>query len=141
MKKPKTVLDAEAALIAKAAEVAAAKETLKRLEAEHGAAHNAVRDAQTEADASLPQCRMVGVSRDGAETGGAPYVILRRTPGGMLVVRRVGDASGGESKFKWAPHAQLFQQAKPGWYRAVLELRDVPAEYLPARQALAKAES
>lgn len=37
MKKPKTVIEAEAALSAKAAEVTAAKETLKRLEAEHDA--------------------------------------------------------------------------------------------------------
>lgn len=133
MKKPKTVIDAEAALSAKAAEVTAAKEALRRLEAEHGAAHFALIDAQTAADASLPQCRVVCVRRyGGAEEGGALHVILRRTPGGMLVVRRVGDATGVEWKFKWALHANVFRQAeKAGWFSDWSELREVPAAYMP----------
>lgn len=143
MKKPKTVVDAEAALNAKAAEVSAAKEALKRLEAELAAAYVAVRSAQTEADASLPQCRMVSVRwRSGTEEGGASYVIVRRTPGGMLVVRRVGDASGSESKFKWAEHAGKYRRAEKGsWTSDTLELRDVPAEYLPSPSASPAADT
>lgn len=138
MKKPKTVIDAEAALIAKAVEVAAAKDTLTRLEAEHGAAYSAVYQAQTEADASLQQCRMVRVRwRSDTEEGGARVVILRRTPGGMLVVRKVGDANGYEYRFKWAEHARKYRQAEKGSFTSdTLEMRDVPAEYLPTCQAV-----
>lgn len=134
MKKPKTVIEAEAALGAKAAEVTAAKETLKRLEAEHAAAYAAVRQAQTEADASLPQCGMVRVRRfGGKEEDCGRYVIVRRTPGGLLVVRRVGDADCGESKFKFSQHRGLYVQAeKTSWSSDSRELRDVPAEYLPS---------
>ena len=136
MTKPKTVIDAEAALIAKAAELTAAREALKRLEAEHGVAHAAVRSAQTAADASLPQCRQVYVSRvSGAEKDGVRCVILRRTPSGILVTRLMGVVKADEGKFKWVPHAQLFRQAfADGWTSGWLELRDVPAEYLPTCQ-------
>lgn len=131
MKKQKTVIDAEVALSAKEADVAAAKEALKRAEDELSAAYAAVRQAQTDADAGLPQCRMVRVRwRSGKEEGGANYVIVRRTPGGMLVVRRVG--GGHELKFKWAEHSGKFWQAeKAGLAMDTNELRDVPAEYLP----------
>ena len=137
MKKPKTVIEAEAALSAKAAEVTAAKETLKRLEAEHSAACAAVRQAQTDADANLPQCGMVRVRRyGGKDEDCGRFVIVRRTPGGMLVVRRVGDASGNESKFKFSPHRALYVQAeKTSWAIDHRELRDVPSEYLPSAQA------
>lgn len=138
MKKPKTVIEAEAALSAKAAEVTAATETLKRLKAEHAAAYAAVRQAQTEADASLPQCSMVRVRRySGKEEDCGRYVIVRRTPGGLLVVRRVGDADcGGESKFKLSQHRGLYVQAeKTSWSNDTRELRDVPAECLPSAQA------
>ncbi len=136
MKKPKTVIEAEAALSAKAAEVTAAKETLKRLEAEHAAAYAAVRQAQTDADASLPQCDMVRVRRyGGKEEDCGRFVILRRTPGGLLVVRRVGE-QGGESKFKLSQHRGLYVQAeKVRWASDTRELRNVPAEYLPSAQA------
>lgn len=136
MKKPKTVIEAEAALSAKAAEVTAAKETLKRLEAEHAAAYAAVRQAQTDADASLPQCDMVRVRRyGGKEEDCGRFVILRRTPGGLLVVRRVGE-QGGESKFKLSQHRGLYVQAeKVSWASDTCELRNVPAEYLPSAQA------
>jgi hypothetical protein len=136
VKKPKTVIEAEAALSAKAAEVTAAKETLKRLEAEHAAAYAAVRQAQTDADASLPQCDMVRVRRyGGKEEDCGRFVILRRTPGGLLVVRRVGE-QGGESKFKLYQHRGLYVQAeKVRWASDTRELRNVPAEYLPSAQA------
>jgi hypothetical protein len=136
VKKPKAVIEAETALTAKAAEVAAAKDTLKRLEAEHSAAYVAVRQAQTEADESMPQCRMVRVRwRSGTEEFGAPYVIVRRTPSGMLVVRPVGSNSGSEHRFKWAEHARKYRQVAKGSFTSdTLELRDVPAEYMPTCQ-------
>jgi hypothetical protein len=137
MKKPKTVIDAEAALKAKTTEVAAAKEALKQLETELGAAYAAVRQAQTDADSSQPQCRLVRVKRYGGTTEDiSRAVILRRTPGGMLVVRLVGQPDGKEYKFKWSQHRALYSQAEKGsWYSDTRELRDVPAEYLPSAQA------
>jgi hypothetical protein len=137
VKKPKTVIEAEAALSAKAAEAAAARDTLKRLEAEHGAAYAAVRQAQTEADVALPQCRMVLVRwRSGNEEDVGRVVIVRRTPGGMLVVRHVGAPAGHEYKFKWSEHSHKFRQAERGGYTSdTSELRDVPAEYQPSAQA------
>ena len=131
MKKPKTVVDAEVALAAKAVEVAVAKEALKRLESEWGIAAAAVRQAQTEADASLPQCRFVRVRRGGTEDGNSLVVIVRRTPGGMLVVRDVGESASLEYKFKWKAHEGKYQMAKHDGYTSTRELRDVPAEYLP----------
>ena len=134
IKKPKTVIDAEAVLSMKKAEVAAAKEALQRLEVEYGSAIAAVRQAQTDADATLPQCRMVRVRwHSGNEADSASVVILRRTPGGMLVVRRVGEPDGIECKFKWVEHSGKFRQAeKNHYYSDIRELKDVPVEYLPS---------
>jgi hypothetical protein len=133
MKKSKTVIDAETALSAKTAEVAAAKETLKRLESELGMAYDAVRTAQTEADASMPQCRVVCINRySGGEEDILRAVIVRRTPGGMLVVRQIGYLGGTEYKFKWLQHRALYTQAEKGsWSSNPRELRDVSAAYLP----------
>lgn len=138
MKKPKTVIEAEAALSYKAEELTAAKDALKRLEAEYGAAHAAVRHAQTEADAELPQCRMVRVRwRSGTDDDMSRVVILRRTPSGMLVVRNVG-TSGCEYKFKWSERPGKYRQAEKviGFTDSIRELRDVPVEYLPTCQAV-----
>jgi hypothetical protein len=119
VKKPKTVIAAEAALSAKAAEVAAARDALKRLEAEHGAAYAAVRQAQTDADAALPQCRVVRVRwRNGNEEDAGRVVIVRRTPGGVLVVRHVGAPAGHEYKFKWSEHSHKFRRAECGGYNS-----------------------
>ena len=138
MKKPKTVVDAEAALAAKAAEVAAVKEALERLKSEWGIAHTAVRHAQTEADATLPQCRLVRIRwRSSNEEDMGRVVILRRTPGGMLVVRYVGEFDGSEHKFKWAEYAGKYRQAEKSSYTShTRELRDVPAEYLPTASCM-----
>lgn len=137
MKKPKTVIEAEAAASAKKAEFDAAKETMNRLEKEWLAALAAVRDAQKAADATLPQCRHVRVRwRSGGTEDMGAVVIVRRTPGGRLVVRNVGDPSGTEYQFKWSEHAGVFKQAEKGtWTSDTRELRDVPAEYLPSAQA------
>lgn len=137
VKRPKTVIEAEAAASAKRAEFEAAKEAVKRLEGEWFQALAAVKAAQTEADAALPQCRLVRVRwRTSNEEEMGRAVILRRTPGGMLVVRYVGDPDGIEFKFKWAAYAGKFRQAEKGGYTSdTRELRDVPAEYLPTCQA------
>ena len=137
MKKPQGVVDAEAALDAKAQELSAAKETLKRLEREYSEAYTAVRHSQTDSDSALPQCRLVLVRwRSGVEDSGVAVVIVRRTPGGMLVVRHVGDSSGNEYKFKWAEHAGKYRQAeKSGFTSDIRQLRDVPLAYLPSGQA------
>ena len=136
MKKPKTVIDAQAALATKTAEIAVAKDALKRLEQEHLTALLAVRQAQTEADASLPQCRLVRLRwRSNDEKDMGRVVILRRTPGGMLVVRHIGETDGYEYKFKWSgytPDSSRFRQInKVGYASDVSELRDVPSEYQP----------
>lgn len=134
MKKPKTVISAETAANAKWTEFEAAKKAMNRLEKEWFQAQAVVRTAQTEADASLPQCRMVRVrriSRNEEDMG--RVVILRRTPGGMLVVRYVGEPDGSEYKFKWEEYAGKFRQAEKG--SDTRELRDVPAEYQPCGQA------
>lgn len=74
--------------------------------------------------------------RSGTEDGGYSVVIDRRTPGGMLVVRRAGDSGGREYKFKWSEHAAKYQQTENRTYYdgVTRELRDVPAEYIPSCQ-------
>jgi hypothetical protein len=133
MKKPKTVIAAEAAASAKKAELEAAKEAVKLLEQEWLQALAAVKAAQTEADAGLPQCRLVQIGwRGSKEETVDRVVILRRTPKGMLVVRYVGQ-DGNERKFKWSSYRNAFVQAERGAYLSYTrELRDVPAEYLPS---------
>ena len=134
MKKPKAVIEAEAALVAKAAEVAAAKETLKRLEAEHGAAYAAIRKAQTDADMVLPQCDMIRVKwRSGVRENMGRVVILRRTPTFMLVVRPVGSTSEHTYKFKWLGYSGKFVQAEKSYYytQDTRELDNVPDEFTP----------
>lgn len=137
MKKSKAVLEAEAAVIAKAAELEEARKTVTLIESELSAARLDVIAAQTAADAELPQCRIVrfrGGSSTMTDIGQA--VILRRTPRGILVVRKVGDASNEELRFKWDAYPGAFQRkAGSSYATAFYELSDVPAEYLPSDQA------
>jgi hypothetical protein len=118
---------------AKCAEFAAAKDVVERLKNDLPILAAALQSARLEADTCLPHCRMVLYDwQTGREDAGADYVIVRKTPGGMIVVRRAGDPSGTESKFRW-DEGRYRQAAKPPrWSRGVFELRDVPAEYLPA---------
>lgn len=130
----KRVAAAVQAKMAKAEELAAAKETVSRLEDEHRAAAAAVREAQEAADALLPQCRMVRKSRRGGqELDIGRVVILRKTPSGMVIVRFVGDSSGDTYKFKWREVSAVFVQAEkqPAYAGDHRELRDLPAEYAP----------
>lgn len=140
MKKHATVMAAEAVAEEKARELAVARELVKRLEQEHSEARIAVREAQLLVDASLPQCRLVQVHwRSGKEANAGRVVILRKTPGGMLVVRRVGDSfSGAEFKFKWLEHSGKYVDSRKqhAYLSDLLELRDVPEVYAgPARAA------
>lgn len=138
MKKPKSVADAEAVVAVKVELLAAARDAVKQLEREHGEATAAVRQAQEAADATLPQCRLVRIPwRASKEEDIGRVVIVRKTPSGMLVARRVGDASGKEYKFKWAPYAGQYRQAekRSSFTSDARGLRDVPAEYQHAGQA------
>lgn len=133
VKKHKSVVEAEKALADKDAEIAAAKIALSQFEKERAECYSAVRAAQTEADASLPQCRMVRVTRGGAMESSGDVVILRRTPAGKLVVRRAGEATY-EYMFKWSEFSGRYREHKSGhssFSIYSLELRDVPAEFLP----------
>lgn len=141
MKKPQTLIAAEAALAAKIAEVAAAKELLARLESEQKAAYADVCQAQHDADSSRDQCMVVRVQRGwGAHKEDEMFraVILRKTPGGMMVVRKAGRTDGSEYKFKWCPHRSVYTEVEK--YASILtnELREVPAAYLPMAPELPK---
>lgn len=132
MKKHPSVMAAEALAEEKAKELAVERELVQQLEREHSEARVAVRQAQELVDASLPQCRLVQAHwRSGKEANAGRVVILRKTPGGMLVARRVGDYSGAEIKFKWQEHSAKFVDAKrqSSYVSDRLELRDVPDVY------------
>ena len=132
IKKPAAVVAAEAAEAEKKAAWDAAAAAAKQAEQDYYAACRASREARIAADADLPQCKMVDVRwrTDKAEEAGR-VVILRKTPGGLLVVRRVGDAEG-DFRFKWNKHRGIWQQAEKGSYAfKTRELRDVPDQYMP----------
>lgn len=137
MKKTPQVAAAEAAVKAKAKELAEAKAIVERLTREHAEALAAVRSAQEAADSERPQARLVRVSwHSGTVRDDIRMVIERRTPTGMLVVRRVGIVDGEAERFKWDGHAGKFVQAEArAAYSDRCELRDVPAEYDPPRQS------
>lgn len=133
---PSAVTEAQALVEAKIAELRAAQDTVRRVEKEHQDAMVALRGARTEADYALPRCRLVQIAwRSHEEQNIGQVVILRKTAGGMLVVRRVGDTEG-ELRFKWRASGAKFVEAKKftshtySWF----ELRDVPTEYLPGTE-------
>lgn len=131
--KPASVVSAEIARDLKLKELEGARESVKRLEREWIESAAAVRDAQTLADASLPQCEMVYRKwPSGREESAGRVVIIKRTPTGILVTRRIGDTARGEHRFKWAEYSGRYVQAeKATWASDRRELRDVPAEYTP----------
>lgn len=141
MKKPAAVAAAEEALKkalkTKANELASAKEAVQRLEREYADAVVAVRKASEEADSDLPQCRLVQVRwLNAKEEDMGRAAILRKTPSGMLVVRRVGDDSGQEYRFKWRKLSGSYTQAEKATspYSDLRELRDVPTAFMPTGQ-------
>lgn len=139
MKKHPEVAAAEALVEEKTKALVAAKEAVQVLERERGDAVLALHAAQKSADSALPQCRLVRVSwRSGKAEDAGLVVILRKTPGGMLVVRKVGDASGAsEAKFKWREHSGKYAEAKKSssFTSDQMELRDVPSDYLGVAKA------
>ena len=125
------VLAAEQAEVDAKAAWQAAQAAAKQAEETYYAACRASREARIKADAALPQCRMVSVKwrTDRVEDAGR-VVVLKKTPGGTLVVRRVGDATG-DYRFKWNKYTGRWTQAgRVGWTNDTRELRDVPAEYM-----------
>lgn len=134
-KKPTSVAKAEELAKLKKEELDAARAAVRRIEGELGEALAAVRSARKSADAGLPQCKMVHVRwRNSAESDLSDVAILRRTPGGVLVVRRLGDSPGMEFRFKFNAYRDVYAQAEKRHYFGSnhRELRDVPAEFLPA---------
>ena len=96
------------------------------------AARKAAREARVKADSALPQCSMVSVSwRSGNTQDAGRVVVLKITPSGTLVVRRVGDADG-DYRFNFDKHTGRWTQAeRTGYATSIRELRDVPAEFAP----------
>lgn len=134
MKEPQAVIAARQAAAAKKAEIEAAETRLRQLRAEMGTALQAIEAAQDEVDAHLPQCRMVRVRwRSDTEETIGNAAIVRKTPGGQLVVRRRGT----EHRFKWNPYSRDFVQAEKASFFGAdrRQLRDVPAEFLPQEPA------
>lgn len=136
-KKDAAVAAAEAALAAKQGELTAALEAVERLRGEVGEASRALREARLAADEALPQCvlvkRSLYSSRD-EERG--RVVVLRKTPGGQLVVRLAGE-DGGEMRFKRSKYSGEWLEAvkSSGWSSDTWLLSDVPPEYEAAASA------
>lgn len=122
------------AVIAAEAEVASADEALRvaRLaydEAGKRCAQAAVglRAAREMEDNDLPHCRMVKIFRGEEDVGSV--VIVRQTPGGVLIVRRPGHTN--EQRFKFCRTDSRFKQAdKWASFTPHLELRDVPKQFI-----------
>lgn len=137
MKKTKELISAENAEKSKRLELEKAREKVKMLDIEWKAAIEAVNKAQEDADAAMPQCRLVKVSRySGKEQDAGQMVIERKTKSGILVTRRFGIVSVSNYRFKFSQHSGVFVHAGALCYGTDLfELRDVPTEYLPSDQA------
>lgn len=130
-KKHPAVKAAEEAIEKKREEVAEAEELGKRLRDELGACFADLRKAQELADSDLPRCVCVVRKRGEIQPGETPLVILRKTPGGLLVTRHYGGTP--ELRFKWWPYSGCYVQAEKssGFYSGQRELRDVPPEFMP----------
>lgn len=128
------VAAAEQAVKSKHEELKDANATVARLNGELSEATDAMRKAREDADALLPQCRML-IKRWGRaqEEDIGRVVLLRKTPGGMLVVRRVGGPPDTTFKFKWreTPAAYVLVDKHSSFASDTRILRDVPAEYMP----------
>lgn len=134
MREPPNVIAARKAAEDKKAEIEALELHLRQLRAEMGTALLAINAAWDEADANLPQCRMVKVRwRSGTEEEIGRAAIVRKTPGGQLVVR----LRGTEYRFKWNKYGGQYGQAeKESFFGSdQRQLRDVPPDYLPPEQA------
>jgi hypothetical protein len=134
MSKTTPLTEAKAAAERKKAELDLAEKDVTRIRAELGECHKAIRAAQEAEDEKLPQCvSVVKAWRGGEIRESIRCVILRQTPTGRLVVRRFGDATWGESRFKLSKHAGVFVEDVK--HSSIIgdsrELRNVPAEFMP----------
>lgn len=93
------------------------------------AACRASQEARIKVDETLPQCKMVIVGWMGNEKDDGRAAILKMTPSGQLVVRRVGNHDE-NYRFRLDKYTGSWRQVAR---YATRELRDVPAEYLPQR--------
>ena len=132
MKKTQIEIDAEAALAEKKQALADARSRVSFLEKELEELHEAQLEARIKTDSKLPQCNMV--RGFGREKTYDPVVIVRLTPGGLLVVRRVGESRELELKFKWDEYALNYTQAESNLFSggAYRKLENVPIEFMPA---------
>lgn len=136
MKKPPKLLAAiELAETAKR-ELDAAQEAVRQCEQKLNQALRALRTAQVDADGALPQCNMERVFRSSGMTEPVGRVaILRRTPGGLLVVRQVGEPQGMERQFRWSAHRGVYVEKvrQQPFVHSTLTLFEVPEEYAGPR--------
>lgn len=131
-KKPDAVLAAEAKEREAHEALAAAREALGNAENNYHAAVLVTREARFVADAEFPQCRLVSIGwRNDRETEVGRVVIVRQTPTGMLVTRRVGDDV--EQRFKFSKYRGVYVDARKsgGYLSTRFELRDIPNEWMP----------
>lgn len=136
-KKPQGVVDAEAARDAAKQALNSARAACTEAERIYLEANSAVQAALIEADGALPQCRVVIIDWNGKLRSEYRAVILRATKSGMLVVREVGGTL--ERKFKYRKIHGIGggvheQNERRGFMRTRLELRDVPAKFIPKDQ-------
>lgn len=140
-KTPKIVEDAMAALAAAEAKAKEADAACALARLEVGKAYEVLRLAKIEADASLPKCTIVSNGRLSKNESASAGVILRKTPTGLLIVRRVGVSDDCASRFEWSKFRREYVEKKSrssGLYRVYFDvLADVPAEFMPQEAACA----
>lgn len=132
-KDPPTVIAALEVRASRHAEMVAAELAVKAAKEAYKSACAAVLEARKQADESLPQCMLVRSAWRGSRTEEAGrVVILRKTPGGLLVTRRVAETD--EMRFKFSPYSGVYIKQRKGstFMSCHYELRDVPPEWMPA---------
>jgi hypothetical protein len=109
--------------------LAIAEDAVKVLKDEVSLAYVSARKAQEEDDSKLPQCNMVSVGwRTAKETPAGRVVIVRKTPTGFLIVRRVGEV---DSDFKFKFENGDYVSAGRSYFSDRTMLRNIPAEFQP----------
>jgi hypothetical protein len=123
------VIAAQEYKAAKQKELAIAEESIKLLREELSAAYIAARKAQEDDDSKLPQCDIVSVEwRSRKETPAGRAVIMRKTPTGFLIVRRVGEVDY-DFKFK-CENGNYVKVEKRSYGYSSTELHNIPVEFL-----------
>lgn len=121
------VQDKQAALHEAEAAAATARQALDD-------AFDAVAEVQKAIDDRMPQCQMVSIQwRTGKPCNeGQRMVILRKTPGGMLIVRERGKEDAQEYKFKWWSFSGIYREfgKTNSSMTNVRQLSSVPKEFL-----------